>query len=96
MLLQVNFIELKCRMWVSSLPLTLTSRPASCTAALHRSRYTADCQLEHKAATVTYQIKIKRKGRKLSSSHTKSAYYEIKVKKKIVWVSERRGLCTMK
>jgi len=49
----MNFIVFKSRMWVSSLPLTLTYSPASFKAALHCLRYTADCQLEHKAATFT-------------------------------------------
>jgi hypothetical protein len=33
------------------------------------------------AATVTYQINTKRKGKKMLSSHTKFAYKEITVKK---------------
>jgi hypothetical protein len=35
MLLQVNSIEFNSRMWVSSLPLTLTDRPVSFKAAVH-------------------------------------------------------------
>jgi len=50
-LLQVNCIEFKSRMWVSSLPLTVTDRPASIKVARHHSRYICRLQLEHKAAT---------------------------------------------
>jgi hypothetical protein len=54
MLLLVNSIELHSRMWVSSLPITLTDRPVSLKAALQRSRNFCTPQLEHKAATLAF------------------------------------------
>jgi len=41
LLTQVHCIEFNSRMWVSSLQLTPTDRPASFKAARHRSRYSA-------------------------------------------------------
>jgi hypothetical protein len=49
MRIQVKGMEFKSLMWVFSLPLTLTDRPASYKAADHRSRYLCRLQMEHKA-----------------------------------------------